>query len=50
MVKDSAAFIARPSKVYGRLMLKRTELPTGFWGKVFKDRVRERVVRCLISS
>ena len=31
-------------------MLKRPELPEGFQGKVFKDRVKERVVGYVISS
>ena len=30
-------------------MLKRRELPDGFQGKVFKDRVRERVAGCMIG-
>ena len=30
-------------------MLKRPELPDGFQGKVFRDRVRERVAGCVIS-
>ena len=47
MVKESAAFIARPSREYGWLRLKR---PVGFQGKVFKDEVREKVLGCVISS
>ena len=42
--------IARPSREYGQLMLKRPELPDGFQGKVFKDSVKERGVGCVISS
>ena len=34
---------------WGWLMLKRWELPDGFQGKVFKDRVRERVAGCVIG-
>ena len=33
-----------------QLMLKRPELPSGFQGKVFKDRVREGVAGDKISS
>ena len=42
-------FIMRPSKEYWRLVLKRPELPDGFQGKVFRDRVRERVAGCATS-
>ena len=30
-------------------MLKRLKLPKGFQGKVFKDKVRQTVVRCVVS-
>ena len=49
MVKEHAAFIARPSKEYGRPMLKTPELLDGFEGKVFKVRVMERVLGYMIS-
>ena len=51
MVKRSAAFIARPSKEYGLLMLKRPELPGGFDGVFLKtlSHVSERVVEFLIN-
>ena len=39
-----------PSKENGQLMLKRSELPDGFQGRVFKDRVRERVVGVCSAS
>ena len=38
------------SKESRQLVLKRPELPEGFQGKVFKDRVREGVMGCMISS
>ena len=31
-------------------MLKRPELPEGFQGRVFKGKMKERVVGCMISS
>ena len=31
-------------------MLKRLQLPDGFHGRGFKDKVRERVAGCFISS
>ena len=34
-----------PSKESRQLVLKRPKLPEGFQGKVFKNRVRDRVVR-----
>ena len=37
------------SKENGKLMLKRPKLPDGIQGRVFKDKVRERVSRCIIS-
>ena len=49
-MKGSAVFIAGPSKEFGQLMLKRPEISDGFQGKVSKDRVRERVAGCMISS
>ena len=39
-----------PSKENGQLMLKRPELPDGFWGRAFKGKVREGVAGYLISS
>ena len=48
-MKDTI-FIARPNKEYELLMLKRPELINGFQGRVFKDRVRERVAECMITS
>ena len=48
-MKEHAAFIARPSKEYGWPMLKTPELLDGFQGKVFKVRVMERVLGCMIS-
>ena len=48
-MKESAEFIAGPSKEYGWLILRRLELPNGFQGRVFKDKVREKVIGCLIS-
>ena len=47
-MKESAVFTAGTKN--GQLMLKRPELPDGFQGRVFKDRVRESVVGCAISS
>ena len=40
-MKESAAFIAGAKKESRELVLIRPELPEGFQGKVFKDRVRE---------
>ena len=44
-MKESATFMAvycrAPSKDSRQLVLKRPELPDGFQGKVFKDRMRE---------
>ena len=42
-------YFRAPSKEYRWLMLKRPELPGGFQGKVFEDRVRERIAGCIIS-
>ena len=39
-----------PSVENGQLRLKRLELSPGFWGRVFKSKLRERVAGCLISS
>ena len=39
-----------PSKESRQLVLRRPDLPKGFQGQVFKDRVREGVVGCVISS
>ena len=39
-----------PSKESRQLLLKRPELPSDVQGKVFKDKVRERVLGCVISS
>lgn len=51
MVKASAVFTAEcQARNPGQLMLKRPKLPNGYKGKVFKDRVRERVLRCVISA
>ena len=44
------AFSVGPSKENRQLRLKRPKLPDGFQGRVFKDKVRERVAGCLISS
>ena len=49
VVKESMAFIARPSKEITQLMRKRPEFPNGFHRRAFKDRVRERVTGCMIS-
>ena len=38
-----------PSKESRQLVLERPKLPDGFEGKVFKDRVRERVVGYVFS-
>jgi len=38
-----------PSKESRQLELKRPELPVGFQGEVFKDRVREGSLGCVIS-
>ena len=40
-MKESAAFIADAKQGSRQPVLKRPELPKGFHGKVFKDRVRE---------
>ena len=48
-MKESTVFIVGPSKENGQLMLKRSELPGGFQGRVFKGKMRERVAGCLIS-
>ena len=51
MVKKKYSVYCRaPSKEYGKRIPKRPNLPDGFQGKVFKDRVRERVSVYLISS
>ena len=42
-MKESAAFIAGAKKESRELVLKRPELPEGFQGKVFKDRMWEGV-------
>ena len=39
-----------PNKESRQLVLKRPELPGGFQGKFFEDRVRRGVVGCVISS
>ena len=39
-----------PSKENGQVLLKRPELPDGFWGRAFKGKVREGVAGYLISS
>ena len=39
-----------PNKESQQLVLKRPKLLNGFQGKAFKDRVRERVAGCVISS
>ena len=51
-VKEREAFIAgRQARSPGQLVLKRSELPKGLQGKVFKDRVREGSCGvCEISS
>ena len=38
VVKESVAFITRPSKEYRQQMLKRTKLSNRFQGKVFEDK------------
>ena len=38
VVKESVAFITRPSKEYRQLMLKRTKLSNRLQGKVFEDK------------
>ena len=43
-------YFRAPRKENGRRLLTRPKLPNGFQGKVFKDRVRERVVGYMISS
>ena len=51
VVKESSkALKVGPSKESGQLMLKRLELPDDFKGCDFKDKMRERVAGCLISS
>ena len=40
----------RPTKEFRQLVFKRPKLLEGFQGKVFKDRVREGVMGCVISS
>ena len=49
-MKESVTFIAPPSKESRQLVLKRPKFLDGFQGKVFKDRVREGVVGCVIGS
>ena len=42
---EKAMFIAgHQAKSSGQLMLKRTNLPEGFQGKIYKDREREGAV------
>lgn len=48
-MKGSEAFTANPSKEYGKLMFKKLDLLDDFQGKIFKDRVREKVVGSLTS-
>ena len=48
MVKDSVAFITRPSKEYQQLTLKRPKLPSRLQGKIFKDRVRDQLIHILL--
>ena len=40
---------SEPLRWYGQLILGRPDLPSGFQGRVFKDRVREKVIGCLIT-
>ena len=50
-MKRSAEFIGEyQTRSPGQLVFKRPELTKGFQGEVFKDRVREGIVGCVISS
>ena len=50
VMKESTAFIAGPSKENGQLVVKRPKLPSDFWQRVSKGKVKESVSGCLISS
>ena len=43
-------FLLVSSKESGHLVLRKPEYPDGFQGKVFKDKVKERTVVCMIDS
>ena len=48
--KESAAFIVMCcTKNWGQLVLKKSELPDGFQGKIFKEEWGREVVGCMIS-
>ena len=50
VMKANVAFITRPGKENWWQCSKKSELPNGFQGRIFKGKLRERVAGCVISS